>query len=177
MEALSSQGFDPEPRPERLKPLRTFITEEEALSRGFISIEEEGVPVERSRYIAMTTPSGSTRSTAKYYSGRVRANFHKNREQGTEVVYVLTNESIPGQVKIGFTKNLAEDRASQLFQTGVPTAFKVAYEFVCVDGMGLEQQVHKALDEYRVNNNREFFYVTVGKAIDTILEIAGEKNG
>lgn len=177
MEALSSQGFDPQSKPERPKPLRTFITGEEARSRGFITIEEEGIPVERSRYIAMTTLPGSTRSTAKYYSGRIRSSFHKNREQGTQIVYVLTNDSIPGQVKIGFTKNSAEDRANQLYQTGVPTAFQVAFEYVCVDGMGLEQQVHKALDEYRVNDRREFFYVTVGKAIDTILEITGEKNG
>ena len=92
-------------------------------------------------------------------------------------MYVLTNDSIPGQVKIGYTKNNAEDRARQLYQTGVPTAFKVAYEYVCVDGYGLEQQVHKVLDEYRVANGREFFYIDVETAKNTILEVAGEKNG
>ena len=177
MERTSAYRFETQPSPNRPKPLRTFITEEEAESRGLITTEEEGAPVDRARYIAMTTEPGSTYSSVKYYTGRIRSSFLKNREQGTQIVYVLTNDSIPGQVKIGFTKNNAEDRARQLYQTGSPTPFQVAFEYVCVDGMGLEQQVHKALDEYRVNDKREFFYVDVETAKRTILEVAGENNG
>ena len=177
MESVISQGFTPLEKPIRQKPLRTFITEEDAEKRGLISTEEEGITVDRARYISITPIPGSSASTVKYYSGRIRANFFKNRDEGTQIVYVLTNDSIPGQVKIGYTKNNAEDRARQLYQTGVPTAFKVAYEYVCVDGYGLEQQVHKVLDEYRVANGREFFYIDVETAKRTILEVAGEKNG
>jgi hypothetical protein len=178
MEALNSQGFEPEPRVDKHKPTREFITLEDVRREGFITTREEGVSIIKARYFAMyPDPDRPGRSLVNAYTGRRRANFYKNREEGTQIVYVLTNPSMPGQVKIGFTKNNAEDRAKSLYTTGVSTPFQVAYEYVCVDGMGLEQQIHKVLDEFRVADSREFFYVSAGKAIDTILEVSGDKNG
>jgi T5orf172 domain len=42
-------------------------------------------------------------------------------------VYVLSNEAMPGIVKVGMTTKLAEDRAKQLRGTGVPLPFHVEF--------------------------------------------------
>jgi hypothetical protein len=42
------------------------------------------------------------------------------------IVYVLTNEAMPGLVKIGMTDDTNPDtRVSQLYSTGVPLPFEV----------------------------------------------------
>ena len=45
----------------------------------------------------------------------------------TEIVYVLTNEAMPGLVKIGCTQSDLASRVRSLFQTGVPLPFEVYY--------------------------------------------------
>jgi len=42
-------------------------------------------------------------------------------------IYVLSNEAMPGIVKVGITEKLAEDRAKKLHGTGVPLAFDVEF--------------------------------------------------
>lgn len=84
-------------------------------------------------------------------------------------VYVLTNISIPGMVKIGYTTNLPEDRAKDLFKTGVPTPFEVAFRILSMFPKNLEQLVHEDLYNFRVRAKKEFFEVAPEKAIDSIL--------
>ena len=45
-------------------------------------------------------------------------------------VYVLSNPSIPSQVKVGWTKGRPAARAKELQGTGVPTPFKVETAFL-----------------------------------------------
>ena len=79
-------------------------------------------------------------------------------------VYILTNEHMPGLVKIGKTTRDPESRALELYQTGVPSPFKVA-DYVCSpDCSELEQWVHKALASHRVSEGREFFSVVSAEA-------------
>lgn len=87
-------------------------------------------------------------------------------------VYVLTNPSMPGLVKIGRTVRDVDARALELFQTGVPTPFVVERTFFCVDCFKTEREAHAALADYRVNIGREFFAVTVARAESVISEIA-----
>ena len=65
-------------------------------------------------------------------------------------VYILSNSSMPGLVKIGKTTRTAQSRADELFQTGVPTEFKVEAEILCPDCDEVERHVHSALAENRV---------------------------
>lgn len=92
-------------------------------------------------------------------------------------VYVLTNESMPGIVKVGLTTWLPEDRAHSLFTTGVPTPFVVAYRAVTSRPDAVEQRAHKLLGNQRVNQRREFFEVSVEQAIEAVrfasVEVAG----
>lgn len=74
-------------------------------------------------------------------------------------VYILTNPSMPGVVKIGKTTRTIEARAHELYQTGVPTPFKVNDSVFSPNCFELEQSVHGALSEYRVSPSREFFAI------------------
>lgn len=75
------------------------------------------------------------------------------------IVYVLTNDSIPGLVKIGRTSRNADLRASELWQTGVPTRFEVYCAIRTINCVELEAFVHGDLRRQRVHKNREFFAV------------------
>ena len=97
----------------------------------------------------------------------------KDDEKMKGYVYILTNESIPGMVKIGYTEVCPEGRAKDISRgTGVPTPFKVEYSVVCANPYIVEQAVHSKLWDHRVNNKREFFSVSVERARTIINFIA-----
>ena len=95
-------------------------------------------------------------------------------------VYVLTNPSIPGMVKIGQTDRTAYERAREISTgTGIPTAFTVAYYAETTDfkaARWLERRIHDALATHRVNRSREFFAMTVADAIVYIETIGHNSN-
>ncbi len=74
-------------------------------------------------------------------------------------IYLLSNVSMPGLVKIGMTTKSPEERASQLSTTGVPGKFEV-HDYWYVDHGELrnaELKIHKLLERYRYSKDREFF--------------------
>ena len=84
-------------------------------------------------------------------------------------VYVLTNDSLKGMVKIGFTTRTADIRAKELSNTSLPTPFIVAFESAKVaNPRVVERTVHNQLIGSRIQNGREFFKVTIQEAIDAI---------
>ena len=89
-------------------------------------------------------------------------------------VYILTNEHMPGLIKVGMTTGDPEVRASQLFQTGVPGPFMVAHSVFSPDCAALERCMHENMTAHRVCENREFFRATISEAIalldDTLME-------
>lgn len=74
-------------------------------------------------------------------------------------VYILTNDAMPGIVKIGRTAREVELRASELWQTGVPQPFHVHSRQQTIDCCELETMMHGTLREARVNSAREFFRI------------------
>lgn len=92
-------------------------------------------------------------------------------EQG--IVYVLTNPSMPGIVKIGMTERSEMDsRLRELYTTGVPLPFDC--KFACKVNKSecgkIEKALHTAFAPQRVNANREFFRILPEQAI-AILEL------
>lgn len=85
-------------------------------------------------------------------------------------VYILTNPSMPGLVKIGKTIRSVEGRAQELYQTGVPMPFKVARSIEAPDCHELETKMHQRLAENRVSDAREFFRIEVKVASDALDE-------
>lgn len=74
-------------------------------------------------------------------------------------VYVLTNPSMPGIVKIGRTNRSVGARAEELWSTGVPTPFEIYCEVKVPDCHLAEAMAHKEFEEFRVSKCREFFSV------------------
>jgi hypothetical protein len=107
--------------------------------------------------------------TMTYYSKHNKINT--DGIEGSEWVYVLSNDYMPGIFKIGFTYNAPEERAAQLFKTGTPDEFKIAYRCKCFNGMRIERAVHSKLKKQRIRMDREFFRVNLDDAIRTIEEM------
>lgn len=147
------------------------ITVEEA--QKYISCEEDYTSkgIENAAFFTLT-PSDGDWEKVTYYTAR-KLNMYANRGGDYDSwVYVLSNASQPGLLKIGYTKNTPEERAKQISNaTGVPIPYKVEWAFHCYDGFSLEQEVHHKLGEYRVNNNREFFQISLDEVKDTVAEL------
>lgn len=75
-------------------------------------------------------------------------------------VYAMTNDAMPGLVKIGMTCDHPEDRAKELSSaTGVPFPFKVVVCKKVYNPKVKEAALHELLSTlgFRVNERREFF--------------------
>ncbi|MBU1685255.1 GIY-YIG nuclease family protein [Patescibacteria group bacterium] len=74
-----------------------------------------------------------------------------------QIVYILTNESMPEFIKIGFTQGSVEDRIKQLDRTGVPLPFEIYYAASVSDAVKEEKWLHSIFADRRARDNREFF--------------------
>lgn len=84
----------------------------------------------------------------------------------TQIVYVLTNPSMPGLVKIGKTvKAEISERMKQLYGTGVPVPFECAFACNVKDASEVENALHLAFGMTRLNPNREFFRIEPERVI------------
>jgi hypothetical protein len=81
-----------------------------------------------------------------------------------EIVYVLTNEAMPGLIKIGCTTGDLAGRIRGLYQTGVPLPFELFYACEVQDCAFVEKQLHEAFGDHRVSKNREFFRLAPERA-------------
>jgi hypothetical protein len=92
-----------------------------------------------------------------------------------EYLYILSNPSMPGLLKVGWTSDFPETRRLQeLFTTGVPEPFRLEFCLEVVNGLGAEKKAHKALEMYRYRANREFFKIDVGNAVRLVLASMNE---
>lgn len=85
-------------------------------------------------------------------------------------VYVLTNEGLPGLVKVGFSLKDPSLRATELSTTGVPHPYVVEYDVLVLNPIEVEQSVHRAFREEGRHEAKEFFRVSVSDAITKINE-------
>lgn len=76
-----------------------------------------------------------------------------------EYVYILSNISMPGLIKIGRTNRSVDERLRELNNTSLPTQFIVEHTIETSDSKHLEKMVHKNFEKHRVNENREFFRI------------------
>lgn len=147
------------------------ITVEEA--KQYISLDDDftGKTVQDCPFYTLTPLDGEW-DKVTYYTKR-KVNMYANKDGDYDSwVYILSNPTMPNMFKIGFTKNLPEERAKQISNsTGVALPYKVEWAFHCYNGFSLEQEVHHKLEGYRVNSNREFFHIPIEEAKETIEEL------
>ena len=117
-----------------------------------------------------------------FNTGYLTINSHSDikkderRKWGIEMstVYVLTNEAMPGLVKVGKTSGPLEKRMRELYKTGVPIPFSCFYAVDVDDADFVERKIHEAFDDVRLNESREFFTIAPEK-VKAALEITGGK--
>lgn len=90
------------------------------------------------------------------------------------IIYILTNESMPGLIKIGRTTNIKR-RLQELDTTGVPTPFKLHYAIEVENHEEREQLIHQGLSEHRIRQNREFFKFEPESARALLQAIGGKE--
>jgi hypothetical protein len=78
-------------------------------------------------------------------------------------VYIMTNDSMPGLVKVGMSKKVPTERAKELEDTGVPMPYVVQYFAFFDDMFQAEKVAHRSLSEYHFR--KEFFKSDVATAI------------
>lgn len=83
-------------------------------------------------------------------------------------LYVISNPSMPGLVKVGMTSKSPAERMKSLYSTSVPTPFEAEYFALCRDPMKSEAVAHQVLKTWRVNSRREFFRLSPEDAIAKI---------
>ena len=82
-----------------------------------------------------------------------------------QIVYLLTNEAMPGIVKIGMTTESVESRIGQLnSHSGVPLPFECFFAAEVDSCSRVEKILHKLFSEHRINPKREFFRIDPEKA-------------
>ena len=76
-------------------------------------------------------------------------------------IYILSNPTFPGLLKIGMTRGRVDRRANKLYSTGVPTPFVIEYIGKSSDMYESEFLLHENLSNSRYHPNREFFKVDI----------------
>jgi len=90
-------------------------------------------------------------------------------------IYILTNPSLAGIVKIGKTTRTPVDRVAELSSaTGVPTPFQLVYFAEFEDCDAAERALHALFTERnaRVADNREFFRIAPHEAITAMIQMS-----
>lgn len=91
------------------------------------------------------------------------------------IVYVLTNEAMPGYIKVGVTERAIEMRMRDLYTSGVPVPFECFRASIVPKSKNVEKRIHSAFRDVRVNTNREFFEIAPERVVD-ILEMVEVEN-
>jgi len=101
----------------------------------------------------------------RYHQPKNKSNSKKG------FVYILSNISMPGILKVGMTRRVPELRINDddLCSTGVPTPFIVEYYAFFDDRYKAEKEAHINLKEYR--HSKEFFTVDIPTAIKGIEQV------
>ena len=147
------------------------------VAKGFIPLRENygNTDLEYAKYFTLSpSEKGDGWEDITYYTDK-KYGVYADKGEGDQWVYVLSNPSSPGLLKIGYTKKLPEERAKQISSaTGVALPYKVEWAYQCFNGEMVEREVHHKLKAQRVNNNKEFFQVSLEEAKDNIILIGNK---
>ena len=92
-------------------------------------------------------------------------------------IYILRNPTMEKNIfKIGLTRNDVDERVTQLSKTSVPDKFYKSQEWNVKDCVKAEKEIHRRLNEYRIDPRREFFKIEYVIAIKVIIEVVDETN-
>ena len=90
-------------------------------------------------------------------------------------IYIMTNDAMPGYIKIGRTTNTLEQRMKELDTTGVPVPFRCHYAVEVDDHEVKEKLIHDGFADHRVRQNREFFQLAPERAMAILKALGGQE--
>ncbi len=90
------------------------------------------------------------------------------------IVYILTNDAMPGIIKIGITEDSVEARIKSLDNTSLPLPFRFYFAIESKRYKEIEKLAHDTFSSFRVRENREFFKMDPERAVSA-LKISGDK--
>lgn len=97
-------------------------------------------------------------------------------KDGEGIVYLLTNEAMPGYVKIGKTTTSVEQRILELSRSSaVPLPFECYYAARVRDMSKVEEACHDAFGGHRINPRREFFSIAPERVVAILKLLALEE--
>tara|TARA_R110000868_G_scaffold29939_3_gene111370 strand:- start:127 stop:606 length:480 start_codon:yes stop_codon:yes gene_type:complete len=151
----------------RFKPLKKITVEE---SEKYISADEDFKNNFISYFTLIFVDDGWEKVT--YFTKRPKKPIPTIGE-GKEIIYVMSNPTFPGLLKVGYTGKEIEIRRKDLSRaSGVPTPFKVEFIYkLHARGEELEREIHSYLKEYRTSNQREFFEMGLKQAIEAVKNV------
>ena len=76
------------------------------------------------------------------------------------IIYILINEAMPGDVKVGKTTTSVEQRMRELDTTGIPLPFECFFAGRVANCHMAEKLLHDAFNDHRVRMRREFFQIS-----------------
>jgi hypothetical protein len=138
--------------------------------------QPRGSPIEIHAQLSLAVPESTLARITSAFENALRAlniPYVASSPTGPGYIYILTNPSMGGYLKIGRTTRNPRDRAAELScATGVPTPFALAFDAYVENAFDAEAFVHARLthDGYRVSTNREFFNVDLTTAIKVVTE-------
>ena len=94
----------------------------------------------------------------------------------SNIVYALTNQAMPGLVKVGMTdRDDVRRRMSGLYTTGVPLPFEcvAAKQIENQEAQRVESALHAVFGPHRVNASREFFQVDPEQVLAILAVLPG----
>lgn len=102
-------------------------------------------------------------------------NGNETTQNNSGIVYILTNDAMPGMVKIGKTTRDIELRMKDLYCSGVPLPFECYYAKRFDNYNDIEKNMHNIFSDKRINMNREFFEVEPERIVTALQYIPGEE--
>tara|TARA_R110001583_G_scaffold190362_2_gene354547 strand:+ start:893 stop:2548 length:1656 start_codon:yes stop_codon:yes gene_type:complete len=107
----------------------------------------------------------------------VEKNSNKFTGKNSGYIYVVRTPTMANNIfKIGLTRNDVELRVKQLSNTSIPDKFYKVQEWNVADCVEAEKQIHEILDDYRIDQRREFFEIDFSKAVETISKVCDSIN-
>jgi len=91
-----------------------------------------------------------------------------------QIIYILTNQAMPGFIKIGKTEGDLLARIRGLSTTSVPFEFECFYAAEVADCHVAEKLIHDGFADHRANPRREFFKLDPERA-RSVLKLAEVK--
>jgi hypothetical protein len=92
----------------------------------------------------------------------------------TEHIYVLSNPSVPGVVKIGKTASSLDQKMAELHAADDPIPLLLEFYAHVKNGEASERAAHAALAEHRIDMEHKFFRTSAEHALKTIVPVIGE---